>query len=82
MIKAQNKRQNQQARQFKSLIDNLVLIRAATLDDWSSQIKKEQNATCILRARHREVGSSGLSGDMPLKANGHGHNTLAREAVL
>jgi hypothetical protein len=32
--------------------------------------------------RASSIGSSGLSGDMPLKVNGFGHNTLAREAVI
>ena len=35
----------------------------------------------LYRARHQKGGSSGSSGDMPLNVNGHGHNTLAREAV-
>jgi hypothetical protein len=47
-IKEQNERQNQQAQQFKSLIDILVLIRAAALDNWSGQ-KEEQDAIRILR---------------------------------
>ena len=37
----------QQTRQLKPLIDNLVLIRAAALDDWSGQ-KEEQDTTRVL----------------------------------
>jgi hypothetical protein len=47
-IKEQTERQNQQAQQFKSLIDILVLNRAAALDNWSGQ-KEEQDATRILQ---------------------------------